>query len=316
MNKNYRGIIMVLIGAVSWGISGTCGQYLCMEKGIDTKWITEVRLISAGLIITFIAFFTQRENLKKIVSDKKDLIHVILYGVVALVETQYAYLTAISFTNSGTATVLQYVGMIFILAYVCLIGRRLPKKREVLAIFSALAGTLLVATHGQMGNLVISKQGLLWGMLAALGLALHTLVPQRIIHKYDSLTVTGCGMIAGGIGWTFIARIWTVPIHLDRATVLILAVISVVGTICAFVFYLQGSKYIGAAKASMIACVEPLVATVTAVAFLHTSFQIMDFAGFALIIAVVFILAEKEPKAPPEGEFEKPSEKKYAKNSE
>lgn len=303
MKKYHVGIIFVLIGAISWGISGTCGQYLCMEKGMDTRWITEVRLVSAGIIITILASFTQKENLKGMVRNKKDCIHGILYGVIALVETQYAYLTAISYTNSGTATVLQYLGMIFILAYVCIRALRLPRKREIIGILSALAGTYIVATHGVPGNLVLSKQGMIWGLLAALGLALHTLVPQRIIAKYDSLTVTGFGMIAGGIAWTFIARIWTVPIHLDGMTVLMLTVISIVGTICAFVFYLQGSQYVGAAKASMIACVEPLVATVTTVVFLHTSFKLIDFVGFAFIIAVVFILAEDKEKTPVKGEF-------------
>lgn len=305
MKKYHLGILFVLIGALGWGISGTCGQYLCMVKGIDTRWITEVRLVSAGIIITIIASFTQRENLQGLVRNKKDCIHGVLYGVIALVETQYAYMTAISYSNSGTATVLQYVGMIFILAYACIRAMRLPRKREIIAIISALAGSYIVATHGVPGNLVLSKEGIIWGMLAALGLALFTLMPQRIIAKYDSLTVTGFGMIAGGIGWTFIARIWTIPISLDGMTVFMFAVISIIGTICAFVFYLQGSKYIGPAKASMIACVEPLVATVTTVVFLHTSFKLIDFVGFAFIIAVVFILAEDKEKSPAKGEFPK-----------
>ena len=43
----------------------------------------------------------------------------------------------------------------------------------------------------------------------------------------------------------------------------------------------------------MVGCMEPLVATLTTVLFLHTSFLPVDFIGFGFIIATVFILARR-----------------------
>ena len=75
--------------------------------------------------------------------------------------------------------------------------------------------------------------------------------------------------------------------------VLALAVIVVVGTVLAFVFFLWGTSIIGPARGNMVGCMEPLVATLTTVLFLHTSFLPVDFIGFGFIIATVFILARR-----------------------
>ena len=65
------------------------------------------------------------------------------------------------------------------------------------------------------------------------------------------------------------------------------------GTVLAFVFFLWGTSNIGPARGNKVGCMEPLVATLTTVLFLHTSFLPVDFIGFGFIIATVFILARR-----------------------
>ena len=55
--------------------------------------------------------------------------------------------------------------------------------------------------------------------------------------------------------------------------------------------YLMGVNLCGAVKASMIASVEPVSATVCMVVWLGESFSVIDFIGFACIFATVFLLA-------------------------
>ena len=76
-----------------------------------------------------------------------------------------------------------------------------------------------------------------------------------------------------------------------------LAAVVILGTICAFSFYMTGLKIIGASRASMIACIEPVSAAAFAYFWLGTEFVFLDFAGFTLIILCIFLLAKDRKKA-------------------
>ena len=69
--------------------------------------------------------------------------------------TQVTYLSCIHYTNSGTGTVLERTGLVFIMLVVCMRARRLPKKREFLGLLFALAGTAIIAFQGDFTHLSI-----------------------------------------------------------------------------------------------------------------------------------------------------------------
>lgn len=69
------------------------------------------------------------------------------------------------------------------------------------------------------------------------------------------------------------------------------------GTIFAYTLYLQGVADIGAVRASMLASIEPVSATLFSVFWLHTQFQWIDLVGFVCILATVFLLAKKEQRS-------------------
>ena len=161
MNQYMKGVLCTIIGGACWGISGTCGEYLCTYRGMDTRVLTDMRLLGAGIILCIFLACRERKKLQEFLHTPKALIHCIIFGVCGLMFTQFAYLTAISKTNAGTATVLQYLSAIIVLLVVCVKNRKLPVLRENIAIISCLLGTFLVATHGSFTSLYISKEGLL-----------------------------------------------------------------------------------------------------------------------------------------------------------
>lgn len=132
--KAVRGTIFTLIGGISWGFSGACGQYLFSVKGIDPHWVTVVRMFIAGLILFSLVLFKHRKQMIGLFSNTKDRWTLIAFSLFGLISCQYTYLLAISYTNAGTATVLQYLGPLLIMIFVCGIDRRLPTKTEGIAI--------------------------------------------------------------------------------------------------------------------------------------------------------------------------------------
>ena len=146
------GILCCTAGATSWGLSGTCSEALFSQYPVDTTWVTAVRMTSAGIILLFLAFAKHSLNLKELGKDKKGLIEIVLFAIAGLALCQYAYLSAIKWTNSGTATVIQNLSIVFIAVYVCMTTRTAPDKRTVFCIFLALFGVWLLATGGKPGN--------------------------------------------------------------------------------------------------------------------------------------------------------------------
>lgn len=295
-SKFTRGVILTLIGGTFWGLSGSCGQYLFDNYNLDCTWLTSVRLLTAGIILTLWLICTKRAEAFTIWKNKKDAISLVAFGLIGLISCQYSYLAAISYTNAATATVLEYTGLVLVMFYTCIRLRKMPSVREAGAVLLAIMGVFLIATHGNLNTMVISPKGLFWGAASAVGLLLYTVIPERIIRKYQSPVVTAFGMLTGGIVMFIIMRAWEIPVSLDFKGYFALAGIILIGTVLSYTLYLQGVGDIGAVRASVIACIEPVSATIISALWLKTSFSVYDLTGFALIIITVLILAVKDRK--------------------
>lgn len=148
-----------------------------------------------------------------------------------------------------------------------------------------------MATHGNITSLQISFKALVWGMLSALSVVFYTVQPEKLLEKYGPPTVVAWGMIIGGIAITFVTKPWNIDVIFDFTTFFVLMLIILFGTITAFILYLTGVNIIGPTKASIIACIEPVAATICAILFLGINFGFLDLLGFICIISTIFIVA-------------------------
>ena len=293
-NKTARGYVCAIVGGMLWGASGCFGQYLTQNKSIDPTWLTAVRLLSAGGVLLLISLLTQRKNLIAALTHKNELLRLFCFGVFGMMLCQLSYITAIAHTNAPTATVIQYAGPVLVCIAVCVMQRRAPELRELLAVGLAVGGTFLIATHGDPTNLVITPIGLFWCIIAAVSVVLYTLTPGKLTETRSSVVVSGVGMSIGGVVLFFVMQVWRISVLLDAGAIGAIAGIVLAGTVCAFSLYLQAVSDIGAVKASIIASVEPVASAVISWMWLGQSFALVDIVGFALIISTVFLLSAKK----------------------
>ena len=294
--KTLRGTVCAILGGVCWGVSGTVGQYLFTQKGIDSGWLTVVRMLCAGAILLAAAALRYPREVSGIWRDKKAARRLILFALFGILPCQYAYLEAIRCSNSATATVLQYLGQALVLFWACLKGRRLPCGKESLALVLALGGVFLLSTHGSFTALYLAPGALFCGLLAALAPFLYTTLPAKLRGTYPAPVCTGYGMLLGGIALCLLLRAWTYEVTPDFVTVLCVAEIVLVGTAAAFTLYLQGVSDLGGVKASLFACSEPVSAALCAGLWLKTRFAVEDIAGMVMIILMAALLALPEKK--------------------
>ena len=292
----WRGVVAALIGGAMWGFSGTCAQYLYQHYEIDPLFITWVRMLGSGILFLILLAFTQRGKLREIAGDRRELGRLALFGIVGLFLCQFTYTTSVNATNAGTATVLQSLNTVFILAATCLMMRRAPRAMELGGLALALVATWLIATKGNLTALMIPPAGLAWGLINAASCTFYIMYPKHLFARWGSLPVTGIGMLIGGIAavaiWV-LGGLWgaapVVP-QLGFDGVLVLAAIVVVGTLAAFGLYLHGVSIVGSVKGGLLGTTEPASAMVFAALWLGTMFTWADWIGLVLMVAMIFLV--------------------------
>ena len=293
MSKAFKGTLFTVIAGIAWGLSGTSGQYL-MAHGISALVLTNIRLIVAGLLLVLLSYIKSKEQFLAFLKDKSSLFSLLLFALFGLFLNQLAYLSAIQETNAGTATVLQYVCPVGILAYTCIKDKVAPTIAEILSMFLAIGGTFLIATHGQMDQLSMTPAGLFWGLFSALTYALYIILPIKLIQKWGSILVIGVGMtISGFVAVPFTGIIGaSIPMSFD--IFLAFAGIILIGTVFAYTAFLKVASMVGPVKSSLLASIEPISAVFFAFMIMGDIFYPIDFIGMAMILLAVTIISLKD----------------------
>lgn len=300
----WRGVAAALVGGSFWGFSGTCAQYLYACYDIDPLFITWVRMLGSGVLFLVLLALTQRAKLAAIASDRATLGRLAFFGVAGLFLCQFTYTASVNATNAGTATVLQSLNTVFILAVTCFAARRGPRGLEVAGLALALAATWLISTKGDPAALAIPLAGLGWGLLNALSCTLYIMYPKRLFARWGSLPVTGVGMFIGGVAAVCVwaaGGLWGMPPavpELGLDGVAVLAAIVFVGTLAAFGLYLYGVSVVGSVKGGLLGTSEPASAMIVSALWLGTAFSWADWLGLVLMMAMIFLVTLSGSKEP------------------
>lgn len=261
---------------------------------MSVQVITSMRLMVSGLVLLGLCAVTARRNLLALLKNGRTLLVVCFFALFGLALNQLAYLQAIAHTNAATATVLQYLCPILVLAYTCLKDRQRPTGVEVISIVLAIVGTFFIATHGQLTELAITPLGLAWGLFSALTYALYIILPAQVIDQYGSLSVIGLGMLMGGLMVTFGLQTWQEPLQLDSGSMFGLVGIVGVGTIFAYTVFLKGVTMVGPVNASLLASIEPVASIIFVVCLVNEVFTSMDLVGMVCILLAVLLISLKD----------------------
>lgn len=296
--KNIRGIIFALLSGISWGFSGACAQYLFGTYGVDPLWVSSVRMLSAGVILSAFALIGFRIPFVSLWKNPRVLAKMVLFAICGLAFCQITYLLAIQYSNAGTATIIQYVGPVLTVFFLCFLAHRLPTKRELLALACVVVGVFLLATHGNPTVMVLSPEALFWGLVSAFAYMIYSLLPRRLMFHYGSVPVVASALLIGGIVFSILLQSWAhIPPMEPSGFIVLFVGLVFFGTVVGFSLFFQSINDIGAAKAGLMASIETVSATAFAVLWLGTSFVWIDIVGFIFIVATVFVLA-KHPGDP------------------
>ena len=292
-----KGMLYIVVGAVLWGFSGMCSQFVQQERNMPAEWVVAMRLTLAGAITVLAAFWQGRVSIFKVFTHTKDTIRLIIFGILGMWLCQYTYFKAIAYAGAGIATVLQYVGPALIILYVSLRRMALPRFAEVISVILATIGTAIIALQGEWNLEALDDTLLFWGLTSAVAVGIYTVQPVPLLKKYGTAPIVGFGMLIGGVFAWIVTQpsaegiVWDLWAHGGFWSIIIF------GTVVSFNAYLEGVRRVGAVTGSILSSIEPISAAVLAWLVLGNEFSQWDMMGMTLIIITIFILAWDKRRA-------------------
>ncbi|WP_302116650.1 DMT family transporter [uncultured Limosilactobacillus sp.] len=296
-NKKVLGTAMIITACTFWGISGLFAKALFnVSSSITSMWLTQVRMISAGIILVLLSQI-RGEHPFRIFKDLHSAWIIFAYGVFGLVPVQYAYFMAVQYGNASIATILQFIGPFFIIAYQAVFRHLPPRRIEIISAIIAFLGVFIIATHGQFNHLAMTLSVLIWGIISAIGVATNTLIPQNMLRegRVPSLIITGWGLLFAGLILLLIHPNQPQVPNIPSVWLYTLGIL-IIGTIIPFQLANNSLKYIDATTFSLMDAFEPLSATIGSVLIFHLQMTGADILGSILVIVAVLAINIRIPQ--------------------
>ena len=291
--KRYEviGIILTLLGATLWGVSGTSVQFIGNFRNMNLEWLLTMRLITAGLLTVLYGWIRQGNAIFNVFRNWRDTLGLVIFGVFGMALCQYTYFRSIVIAGAGIATVLQYLAPSMIIIYLLVRYGKRPSTGEIISVILALVGTICLMGNNGFSFESFRSDVLFWGLLSAVGVAVYSVSPVRLLATYGTIPIVGFGMLLSGL---VAAALFQQPHSYatwDVWTVVGCFNVVFLGTIVSFNAYLEGVKRIGAVSGSILSSIEPISAAFFGWALLGNQFNLVGILGMAMIIATVIIIA-------------------------
>ena len=293
-----KGMLLIFLCTFMWALNGNVGAYIFQYKGFTPDVLVAVRLIIVGIVLFINDLYRSGRYAFRVVRKKENIPSFLLYSLGGILCMQFGYFTAISYSNAPTATLIQYLGMFFVIFVVAIKEKTWPKPIVYPTLAVCMYGLFLLVTGGDPSNLKVNSQAIIWGLISAVGFMNFNLAPTGLSKTYRSMEIMGPSMLLGGIVLTLLTRPdFTAPTWDLPATLCVLYTI-VGGTVIPFWAFLEGARYTGAQKSSIFSLSEAVFSTVVAAVVYRLTFKGTDLIGMAMILGSVLLLSLPEKKKP------------------
>ncbi len=281
------GAGLILLAGIFWGLMGLFVRTFS-AYGFGSAHVAFLRL-GVGALIFALIILIKDKSLFKI--RLQDLPLFLGLGICSLSFFTVCYFKAIELMPLSTAAILLYTSPIWVMLMSALFFKEKLTKKKLIALVMAFGGCVLVS--GLSGG-SLSVPALLCGLGAGFGYALYSIFGTVALRRYAPLTVTGYGFFFGAIGCFMagspgelaaafaaappLTMLWFVPVA------------ALVSAVIPYLAYTQGLKSTEAGKASIIATVEPVVATLVGIVLYHEGLSLSAALGIALVLGAIVLL--------------------------
>jgi len=288
LSKKKTAVLFVILAACMWGTLGVTVKILS-GFGFSSIQMVVARLSVSAVILGIYLLITDKNKLRIEIKDIKWFIGT---GIISMLFFNTCYCITVSLTSLSMAAVLLYTSPVFVtLISIPVFKEKLTIKKSVAILFS-VTGCALVSGVLNGAAEEIPVKGLFFGICAALGYALYGIFAKILVKKYHALTILLYTFLLAGMGGVFVGDVkGMVQIVTEKpVSVPAVMVIAMICSVIPYILYTNALKYIEASKVSILASVEPVVATVLGVMVFGENVSLTGIMGIACVLFAIGIL--------------------------
>ena len=284
--KKLAPFLVILAGCL-WGTMGIFVRHL-NAIGLEAMEIVEARAVLTAVSM-FAALVIFRRDLLRV--NIRDLWVFAGGGIVSVILFNFCYFQTIQRASLSTAAILLYTSPVFVLLLsVPLFGEKLTKKK-ILCLMLAITGCAL--SSGLAGGMALSPMTLLFGLGSGFGYGLYSIFSRFALQKgYHPITITAYIFLFGALGGlplTDFGQLVRVA-GADGSNLAYLGAYTLVTTIVPYISYTTGLQQVENGVAAVLACIEPVMATVFGIFFFSEMPALSGWLGILLVLIALTAL--------------------------
>jgi drug/metabolite transporter (DMT)-like permease len=289
------GLTLAVLSAATFGTSGTFASSL-INAGWSPAAAVLARIALAALVLTVPALLQLRGRWALL---RRGAGRMAAYGLVAVAGCQLFYFNAIERMPVGVALLLEYLGVVLVVGWLWLRHGQRPRRLTVAGAVTAIAGLAMVLNLA--GSARLDPIGVMWALLAAVGLAIYFLLSAAVDEEpLPPIVMAWGGMCVGAavlaaLGWLGVLSMTATAGNVDFLGHRVSWVgpvlgLSLVAAVIAYVAGIGAARRLGAKLASFIGMAEVLFAVLFAWLLLGQLPSAVQFVGGAFILAGVTLV--------------------------
>ena len=301
MRPRSAGLALAVLSAATFGTSGTFAAAL-LAAGWSPAAAVTTRVGVAAAVLTGPALYVLHGRWHLL---RANLAAIAAYGLVAVAGCQLFYFQAIDHLSVGVALLLEYSGTLLVVLWIWLRHGQRPRRLTITGGVIAIGGLALVLDL--TGNQHVSAIGVMWGLLAAAGLAVYFVLSAHVDETLPPMVMAWAGMVFGTVALLVAGLLGAVPLHAatrdadfnghHTAWWVPIAGLSLVAAVIAYSAGIGAARRLGARLASFIGLAEVLFAVIIAWVFLDQRPSGLQLVGGAFVLAGIVLVKIDEDAA-------------------
>ena len=291
-NKVIKGVVLVALGATSYGMLATFVK-LAYKEGFTTAEVTSSQFIYGIIGILFINLFQRIKNKNSATkANSKNILHLMIAGT-SMGMTSVFYYLAVKYipVSIGIVLLMQTVWMGVLLEW--FLDKKVPSLQKTLAVLVIIFGTGLAINILKIDfndTTIDWTKGLFWGLLAAASFTTTMFTANKVALGISSAQ-RSLFMLLGGaiIVFSFGLFTQTTEFNFEIFTKWGI-VLALFGTIIPPMLLNAGFPLTGIGLGSIVSSLELPVSVLMAYFLLNEELQLIQWIGILLIIIAIVIM--------------------------
>ena len=285
--KKYISPLLVLLGCSCGGVMGLFSGNL-LAAGLDPQDLVLIRNLGSLICLTVFFLLFDRSIFR---IELRHLPYFFGSGVVGILMFTLLYFSCQQHCSISLAAILLYTSPAFVILISRVLFRDPITKRKLAALVLALLGAAF-ASGLLSGQLSGTPKGILLGLIGGFFYSFYTIFSSMGLKHYKPLTVTYYTFVFAGLGSLLMTDALQVTSLLttDRKLVLFAFGMVLISTVLSYILYVTGLAGVDSGKASILGCIEPVVAAFTGIIAFGEPITLGVVLGLGCILGCVYIL--------------------------